>query len=148
VSVSVLRAMMVVRFCQSTAIRPHKAHAPLVATDEPMAMTAVHPLTMRNALADYVLDLLGAGASPGYGESQTAGGAQVATVALSNLRSIPPIAGVRAAKPMLGDYNATGGTIAEGRSQRRQRQRSPHLLGHHARWRWVARSDWLPAIHP
>jgi len=49
--------------------------------------------------------------------ASTAGGAQVATVALSNLRSIPPIAGVRAANPMLGDYNATGGTIAEAATQ-------------------------------
>lgn len=93
-------------------------------------MTTTHPTTVRNALADLVVDLIDQGTANAAGqiEIQTSGDVEVASLPFS----VPPAfgdaaAGVATANAITDDGNATGGTAAKFEFQ--DRDVSTVLLG-------------------
>lgn len=78
-------------------------------------MSVTHPTAIRNALADYVVDLLDAGSGPGYIELQTSGDVEVATLVFSDPAFGSATGGVATANTITPDTNATGGTVAKAK---------------------------------
>lgn len=76
-------------------------------------MSVTHPTTVRNALADLVVDLLDAGAGAGTLEFQTSGNVEVATLTFSDPAFGAASNGTAAASAITQDTSATGGTIAK-----------------------------------
>ena len=77
-------------------------------------MAVTHPTTVRNALADYVVDQIDLNTPPGKLVMQTAGGATVATLTFANPAFGSAAAGTATANAIADDTNAVGGTIAKG----------------------------------
>lgn len=78
-------------------------------------MAVTHPDAVRNGLADYVVDLIDAGASAGTLEFQTSGDVEVATLTFSDPAFDAASSGDAAASAITSDTDATGGTIAKAR---------------------------------
>jgi len=82
-------------------------------------LSVTHPTSLRNSLADLVVDAIDAGASAGTLEMQTSGDVEVATLTFSepafdDAGSAGGNAdGVAAANAITKDSSATGGTIAK-----------------------------------
>lgn len=72
-----------------------------------------HPATVRNTIANAVVDLLDAGAGAGTIELHTSGDVEVATLTFSDPAFGAAAAGTATASPITSDTNATGGTIAK-----------------------------------
>lgn len=78
-------------------------------------MAITHPTSVRNALADLVVDLIDAGAGAGYLEFQTSGDVEVATITFGDPAFGAASSGTATANATTEDSNATGGTIAKFR---------------------------------
>src|SRR5262245_15173409 len=78
-------------------------------------MAVTHPVSVRNALADAVVDLIDAGAGAGTLVFQTSGNAEVATLTFSDPAFGSAVNGTATAAPISGDSSATGGTVAKAR---------------------------------
>lgn len=76
-------------------------------------MAVTHTTTIRNALADYVVDQLDLSTPPGRLVMQTAGGTTVAFLTLSNPAFGSAATGTATASAITADSNAVGGTIAK-----------------------------------
>lgn len=79
-------------------------------------MAVTHPNPVRQAVADLVVDRLDLGSTnvAGQLEIQTSGGAEVATLALSNPAfGAASASGVATANAISDDADATGGTAAQ-----------------------------------
>jgi hypothetical protein len=76
-------------------------------------MALTHPVTVRNALADLVVDLIDAGTGAGTLELQTSGDVEVATLTFSATAFGAASNGIATAAAITDDTNATGGTIAK-----------------------------------
>jgi hypothetical protein len=74
-------------------------------------MAVTHPTTVRNAIADLVVDRVDAGAGAGYMELQTAGGVEVATLTFSDPAFGAASSGQATANAVSPDASATGGTV-------------------------------------
>jgi hypothetical protein len=77
-------------------------------------MTVTHPVTVRDALANYVVDQLDLISPPGKLVLQTSGGAAVATLTFSNPAFGNSSSGTATANAISDDTNAVGGTIVKG----------------------------------
>lgn len=80
-------------------------------------MAVTHPTTVRNTLADTVVDLIDAGAGAGTLEFQTSGDVEVATCTFSATAFGAASSGTATASAITDDTNATGGTIAKARAK-------------------------------
>ena len=69
-----------------------------------------HPTTVRNKLADAVVDLIDAGAGAGFLEFQTSGDVEVATLTFSDPAFGAASSGTATANSITDDTSATGGT--------------------------------------
>ena len=78
-------------------------------------MAVTHPTTVRNSIADLVVDLIDAGAAAGTLIFQTSGDVEVATLTFSDPAFGAAAAGVATASAITADASATGGTIAKAR---------------------------------
>lgn len=78
-----------------------------------MRGAVTHPTSVRNAVADLVVDLIDAGAGAGTIEFQTSGQVEVATLTHSDPAYGNAAAGTATANAITSDTNATGGTVAE-----------------------------------
>lgn len=78
-----------------------------------MRGAVTHPTSVRNTVADTVVDLLDAGAGPGTIEFQTSGDVEVATLTYSDPAFGNAAAGTANASAITSDTNATGGTVAK-----------------------------------
>ncbi len=76
-------------------------------------MAVTHPTSVRNAIADTVVDLLDAGAGAGTLEFQTSGNVEVATLTFSDPAFGAASSAVATASAITADSSATGGTIAK-----------------------------------
>lgn len=76
-------------------------------------MAVTHPTTVRDGLANYVVDLIDAGAGAGTLEFQTAGSVEVATLTFSDPAFGASSSGTATASAITADTNATGGTITK-----------------------------------
>ena len=76
-------------------------------------MAVTHPTTVRNGLADYVVDLIDAGAGAGTLEFQTSGNVEVATLTFSDPAFGAATGGTATASAITSDTSATGGTVAK-----------------------------------
>jgi hypothetical protein len=76
-------------------------------------MAVTHPTSVRNALADLVVDLIDAGAAAGTLELQTSGNVEVATLTFSDPAFGAAANAVATASAITADSSATGGTIAK-----------------------------------
>jgi hypothetical protein len=72
-----------------------------------------HPTTVRNTLADTVVDLLDAGTGAGTLEIQTSGDVEVATLTFSDPAFGAASSGTATANSITDDADATGGTAAK-----------------------------------
>lgn len=72
-----------------------------------------HPTAVRNGVADFVVDQLDEGTPPGTLEFQTAGSAEVATLAFSTTAFGAASTGTATAAAITSDTNATGGTVTK-----------------------------------
>jgi len=79
-------------------------------------MSVTHTNTVRTGLADYVTAAIDAGASNGVLQFQTAGDAEVATLAFSDPSFPGATNGVATASAITADSSAAGGTIAKARA--------------------------------
>ncbi len=79
-------------------------------------MSVVHPVSIRNALANAVVDLIDAGASAGTLVFQTSGNTEVATLMFSDPAFGDAANGTATAAAIASDTSATGGTIAKARA--------------------------------
>lgn len=79
-----------------------------------IAKAITHTTTVRNGLADYVVDLLDVGATnpEGWLVIMTSGDVEVATLPMSNPAFGAAAAGVATASAITDDTSATGGTAA------------------------------------
>jgi hypothetical protein len=75
-----------------------------------------HPVAVRNAIADLVVDRIDAGAGAGTLVFQTSGDVEVATLTFSDPAFGAAAAGVATASAITADASATGGTIAKARA--------------------------------
>lgn len=78
-----------------------------------MRGAVTHPTSVRNTVADAVVDLLDAGAGAGTIEFQTSGDVEVATLTCSDPAYGNAAAGTATANSITSDTNATGGTVAK-----------------------------------
>lgn len=78
-----------------------------------MRGAVTHPTSVRNTLADAVVDLIDAGAGAGTIEFQTSGDVEVATLTYSDPAYGNAAAGTATANSITSDTNATGGTVAK-----------------------------------
>lgn len=78
-------------------------------------MAVTHPVAVRTALADFVVDQLDEGTPPGTLEFQTSGDVEVATLTLSTTAFGAASSGTATAAAITSDTSATGGTIAKAR---------------------------------
>jgi hypothetical protein len=76
-------------------------------------MAVTHPTGVRNGLADYVVDLIDAGAGAGTLIFQTSGDVEVATLTFSDPAFGAASSGTATANAITADSSATGGTIAK-----------------------------------
>jgi hypothetical protein len=76
-------------------------------------MAVTHTTTVRNSLADLVVDLIDAGASAGTLEFQTSGNVEVATLTFSDPAFGAASSGTATASAITSDASATGGTVAK-----------------------------------
>lgn len=76
-------------------------------------MAVTHPTAVRNGLADYVVDLIDAGAGAGTLEFQTSGNVEVATLTFSDPAFGAATGGTATASAVTSDTSATGGTVAK-----------------------------------
>ena len=77
-------------------------------------MALVHSTTIRNGLADYVVDAIDAGAGAnGRLEFQTSGDVEVATVTFSATAFGAASSGTATANAITADSSATGGVVAK-----------------------------------
>lgn len=76
-------------------------------------MAVTHATTVRTGIADYVVDLLDAGAGAGTLEFQTSGNVEVATLTFSDPAFGAAVSGVATASAITSDTSATGGTVAK-----------------------------------
>lgn len=72
-----------------------------------------HPTSVRNAIADLVVDLIDAGAGAGTLEFQTSGDVEVATCTFSDPAFGAAASGTATASAITDDSSATGGTVAK-----------------------------------
>ena len=79
-------------------------------------MAVTHPTTVRNGLADYVVDLIDAGAGAGTIEFQTSGDVEVATLTFSDPAFGAASSGTATADTITDDSSATGGVVAKARA--------------------------------
>lgn len=82
-----------------------------------MGGAVTHPTSVRNTIADAVVDLLDAGAGAGTIEFQTSGDVEVATLTYSDPAFGNAAAGTATANSITSDTNATGGTVAQSLHQ-------------------------------
>ncbi len=75
-----------------------------------LVFAVTHPSTVRNTLADTVVDLLDAGAGAGFLEFQTSGDVEVATLTFSDPAFGNASGGTATANSITDDSSATGGT--------------------------------------
>ena len=75
-------------------------------------MAVTHPTTIRNGLADYVVDAIDV-AGPGTLEFQTVASAEVATLTFSATAFGAAVAGIATANAITSDTSATGGTTTK-----------------------------------
>jgi hypothetical protein len=80
-------------------------------------VAVTHPTTVRNSLADLVVDLIDAGAAAGTLEFQTSGDVEVATLTFSDPAFGAASSGTATASAITLDTSATGGTIAKARAK-------------------------------
>lgn len=78
-----------------------------------MRGAVTHPTSVRNTVADAVVDLLDAGAGAGTIEFQTSGDVEVATLTYSDPAYGNAATGTATANSITSDTNATGGTVAK-----------------------------------
>jgi len=78
-----------------------------------MIGAVTHPTSVRNTVADAVVDLVDAGAGAGTIQFQTSGQVEVATLTYSDPAYGSAAAGTATANSITSDTNATGGTVAE-----------------------------------
>jgi hypothetical protein len=78
-------------------------------------MSVVHTTTIRNGLADYVVDQIDTGGSNGVLQFQTSGDAEVATLAFAATAFGGATGGTATAAGITADSDAAGGTIAKAR---------------------------------
>lgn len=78
-------------------------------------MSLVHTTTIRNALADLVVDAVDQGAGAGYCELQTSGDAEVATLTFGDPAFGAASSGTATANTITDESSATGGTVAKFR---------------------------------
>ena len=72
-------------------------------------MAVTHPTTVRNGLADYVVDLIDAGAGAGTIEFQTSGDVEVATLTFSDPAFGAASSGTATADTITDDSSAKSG---------------------------------------
>lgn len=84
-------------------------------------MAVTHPTTVRNGIADYVVDLLDVGSTNAAAQVviQTSGDVEVATLAMTNPAFGAASGGDAVANSITDDTSATGGTAAKGELQDR-----------------------------
>jgi hypothetical protein len=110
----------------------HRKSDPVVwidLTDTPTGdseMAVTHPVAVRTALADFVVDQLDTGSPPGKLVMQTGAGAAVATLTFANPAFGAAAAGTATANAIAPDTNAVGGTIAK--AELRQGSATPIIL--------------------
>ena len=80
-----------------------------------MRGAVTHPTSVRNTVADAVVDLIDAGAGAGTIQFQTSGDVEVATLTYSDPAYGAAAAGTATANSITSDTNATGGTVAKSR---------------------------------
>lgn len=78
-------------------------------------MAIAHTTAVRNGIADYVVDLVDAGAGAGTLVFQTSGDVEVATLTFSATAFGAAASGIATAAAITSDSSATGGTIAKFR---------------------------------
>lgn len=78
-------------------------------------MAVTHVTTIRNALADLVVDAIDAGSGAGYLRFDTSGDSEVATCAFSDPAFGAASSGTATANAISSDTSATGGTVAKGK---------------------------------
>lgn len=76
-------------------------------------MAVTHPTTVRNGIADFVVDQLDEGTPPGNLVFRTSGNVEVATLPFSNTAFGSASSGTATANGITDDTSATGGTIAK-----------------------------------
>jgi len=76
-------------------------------------MAVTHSTTIRNSLADLVVDAIDAGAGAGTLQFQTSGDVEVATLTFSDPAFGGASSGTATASAITSDTNATGGTVAK-----------------------------------
>ena len=76
-------------------------------------MAITHPTSIRNAIADLVVDSIDAGAAAGTIQLQTSGDVEVATLTFSDPAFGAAASGVATANAISDDTSATGGTAAK-----------------------------------
>jgi hypothetical protein len=81
-----------------------------------MRGAVTHPTTVRNALADLVVDRIDAGAGAGTLEIQTSGDAEIATLTFGDPAFGAASSGTATANAITSDTSATGGTAAKARA--------------------------------
>jgi len=89
-------------------------------------MAVTHPVAVRTALADFVVDQLDLNTPPGKLVMQTGAGAAVATLTFANPAFGAAAAGTATANAIVADTNAVGGTIAK--AELRQGGATPIIL--------------------
>ncbi len=95
-------------------------HAHLIALLIPFLFlvgAVTHPVAVRNAIADLVVDRIDAGAGAGILEFQTSGDVEVATLTFSDPAFGAAASGTATASAITSDTSATGGTIAKARAK-------------------------------
>ena len=80
-----------------------------------MLGAVTHPTSVRNTVADAVVDLIDAGAGAGTIQFQTSGDVEVATLTYSDPAYGNAAAGTATANSITSDTNATGGTVAKSK---------------------------------
>lgn len=80
-----------------------------------MRGAVTHPTSVRNTVANAVVDLIDAGAGAGTIQFQTSGDVEVATLTYSDPAYGSAAAGTATANSVSSDTNATGGTVAKSK---------------------------------
>ena len=89
-------------------------------------MAVTHPVAVRTAIADFVVDQLDLNTPPGKLIMQTAGSVTVATLTFANPAFGAAAAGTATANAIVADTNAVGGTVAK--AELRQGGATPIIL--------------------
>jgi hypothetical protein len=78
-----------------------------------LVFAVTHPTSVRNTVANTVVDLLDAGAGAGILRIETSGAVEVATLTFSDPAFSNAASGIATANAITSDTNATGGTAAQ-----------------------------------